>query len=571
MKLLMVALVLCAGLVSGAHASDAEFEALANSYIDLLMKANPEWATQIGDHRFDGMLTDMSADAIAARTQMHKNMLAKLRAIDPTSLSETNRVDYEILVSNVERMIFQAEELRDHEWNPLVYNLGGAIYPLIARDFAPLADRLESVRERLEGFPAALEHAKANLENPPRVHTETAIQQNQGTIALVESDLDRFVDEAPGMREKLAPARAAAVGALRAYGEWLEKDLLPRSNGDFRLGDDLWRKKLRYSLDSDLSREQILQRATADLSATQKTMYETALPLFKKYFPDRKDPAALADVEAVNKAVLDHLAEERPNNDTIVDLARKTLADATDFVRTHKLVTLPGEPVRLIVMPEFQRGVAVAYCDSPGPLDKNLETFFAISPTPKDWSAERTESFFKEYNDYMLDDLTVHEAMPGHYLQLAHSNAFTAPTMVRAIFQSGPFVEGWAVYAEKVMADAGFGGPEVRMEQLKMRLRVIINAIIDQKIHTEGMTEEQAVAMMKDEGYQEDGEAAGKWRRACLTSTQLSTYFVGSAEVEDIHDAYLKAHPKATPREIHDRMLSFGSPSPKYVRTLLGL
>jgi uncharacterized protein (DUF885 family) len=161
--------------------------------------------------------------------------------------------------------------------------------------------------------------------------------------------------------------------------------------------------------------------------------------------------------------------------------------------------------------------------------------------------------------------------MPGHYLQLAHSNAFTAPTLVRAVFQSGPFVEGWAVYAEKVMADAGFGGPEVRMEQLKMRLRVIINAIIDQKIHTEGMTEEDAIAMMKNDGYQEDGEAAGKWRRACLTSTQLSTYFVGSAEVEDIARDYARAHPSATALEIHDRMLSFGSPAPQYVRMLLDL
>jgi uncharacterized protein (DUF885 family) len=227
--------------------------------------------------------------------------------------------------------------------------------------------------------------------------------------------------------------------------------------------------------------------------------------------------------------------------------------------------------VKLIVMPEFQRGVAVAYCDAPGPMEKELETFYAISPTPEDWSEERTESFFREYNNYMLYDLTVHEAMPGHYLQLSHSNRFEAPTMIRSIFYSGLFVEGWAVYSEKVMAEAGFGGPQLRMQQLKMRLRVIINAIIDQKIHTEGMTEDQAIAMMMEQGFQEDGEASGKWRRACLTSTQLSTYFVGSAEVEDIVEAYRGKHGgKVDQKKMHDTMISFGSPSPRFVRQMMG-
>jgi uncharacterized protein (DUF885 family) len=232
---------------------------------------------------------------------------------------------------------------------------------------------------------------------------------------------------------------------------------------------------------------------------------------------------------------------------------------------------VPKEPVKVIVMPEFQRGVAVAYCESPGPLEPHADTFFSIAPTPKDWTTERTESFFKEYNDKMLQNLTVHEAMPGHYLQGAHSNQFKSPTLVRAIFSSGLFAEGWAVYTEKIMADAGFGGPEVHMQQLKMRLRVIINSIIDQKIHTEGMTEQDAMAMMMNEGYQEDGEAAGKWRRACLTSTQLSTYFVGSAEVEGIRAAYEAKNKKVDVQKMNDTILSFGTPSPKYIKRSMGL
>jgi uncharacterized protein (DUF885 family) len=245
---------------------------------------------------------------------------------------------------------------------------------------------------------------------------------------------------------------------------------------------------------------------------------------------------------------------------------------ATDFVRAKQLVTLSDAPLKIIVLPEFQRGVAVAYCSPPGALEPNGETFYKVSPTPANWTAERKRSFFREYNDYMLHDLTVHEAMPGHYLQLAHANKFKAPTLVRAIFWSGPFVEGWAVYTERVMADAGFGGPEVRMQQLKMRLRSIINAILDQKVHTAGMTEKEAMDLMMQRGFQEEGEAAGKWRRVCQSSTQLSTYFVGAAEHDDLRAAAEKKEGAAfNLKRYHDRVLSYGSPGVKFVRQEMGL
>ena len=230
-------------------------------------------------------------------------------------------------------------------------------------------------------------------------------------------------------------------------------------------------------------------------------------------------------------------------------------------------------------MPEFQRGVAIAYCDAPGALAKNEATFYAIAPTPTDWAAARKESFYREYNDYMLQDLTIHEAMPGHYLQLTLGNRFQAPTLVRGVFTSGMFAEGWATYAEQFMAAAGYGGPEVRMQQLKMRLRLIINSLLDQGIHTAGMTEKDAMDLMVHEGFQEEGEAAGKWRRACLTAAQLSTYFVGNAEVNDlVRD--LRAKPRGggagemAPEEVqamHDRMLTLGTAAPRYLRVLLGL
>ncbi|MEK9135867.1 MAG: DUF885 domain-containing protein, partial [Bacteroidota bacterium] len=507
-------IVLCAVLVSciPRQTEDQKFESLAKNYIENLLQMKPEWATSLGDHRYDNRLSDYSATGINADRQLNQTYLASLAAIDVNQLSATNKIDYKILKTNLESWLFQIDTLRDYEWNPLNYNVGGAIYGLLAREFAPVKDRLLSVKERLKGVPMVLAAAKANLKNPPKIHTETAIRQNPGTISMIRDELKTYLDQVPELKEEFAPIQAEAVRALEEYGQWLEKDLLPNANGDFRIGDEKYRRKLFYSLESDLTKEDILKSGEEDLKKTQATMYETALPLHKKLFPKVTDAKKLEDKQGVIKAVLNKLADTHPTNATIVDLAKQYLQSTTDFVRSNNLMTVPDEPVKIIVMPEFQRGVAVAYCDAPGPLEKNGETFYSISPTPADWTRERVESFFREYNNYMLEDLTIHEAMPGHYLQLAHANKFKAPTMVRAIFGSGTFIEGWATYAEQVMVERGYGGPEVKMQQLKMRLRLIINSIIDQKIHTAGMTEKEAMDMMMTEGFQEEGEAAGKWR-----------------------------------------------------------
>jgi uncharacterized protein (DUF885 family) len=313
-----------------------------------------------------------------------------------------------------------------------------------------------------------------------------------------------------------------------------------------------------------------LNVAEKELKITQANIYETALPLYRQYFPDAKITAT-KDQKHVITAVLNTLAEQRPNNETIVPKARESLAACIEFVKANDLITVPTEPLEIIVMPEFQRGVAVAYCDAPGALEEKGQTFYAISPTPADWSAERIESFFREYNDYMLENLTVHEAVPGHYLQLMHANKFAAPTKIRSLFASGTFIEGWATYAEQFMADAGYVGPELKMQQLKMRLRLIINALIDGRIHGDDMQEEEALKLMMEEGFQEEGEAVGKWRRACLTSAQLSTYFVGNMEINDIRNTYEAKYGGENVKEMHDRMLSFGSPAPKYVKQLLEL
>ena len=556
-----------------ATPQDEEFQKIASDYIEEELTANPEQATELGDHRFDSQLTDYSAQARAKELATQKEFRDKLNAIDGSQLTGANNIDFRILKQNINYQIFRAEELKEPEWDPLVYmqSLANSLYLLVARDFAPPEQRIPNLRQRMEAIPRVIAQAKANLQHPPRIHTETAIEQAQGAINLVREGLAPLLDRVPQMKKELAPLQEKTTAVLEEYKKWLEKDLLPRSDGDFRLGVDKFRKKLRFALASDLSMEEIMKRAQLDLEQTQTAIYETARPLYKKYFPEADQPA-LADKKEVTATVLNKLAEQHPDDNTIVGYAQKIVGEATDFVRSHNLVTIPDTPLDVIVMPEFKRGQAIAYCDASGPLEKNGKTFFAVAPTPNDWSKQRKESFFREYNNYMVRDLSVHEAMPGHYLQLAHANEFRAPTLVRAILKSGTFIEGWAVYCEQMMAEQGYGGPEVKMQQLKMRLRAICNAILDQRIHAGNMSEPEAMDLMMKEGYQQEGEAVAKWKRARLTSTQLSTYFVGVTEHLDLRDrAKKKAGASFDQKKYNDQVISYGSPPVKYVRELMGL
>jgi uncharacterized protein (DUF885 family) len=553
---------------------DEQFEKIAKDYVESILAAQPEFATELGDHRFDDQLSDYSPAARERRLARAKQFRDAVKEFsDISKLTGANQVDARILAENIDNEIFELEELKESDWNPLVYNqsLANSLYLLVARDFDTAEKRILNLRKRMEAIPRVIEQAKQNVRHPPRVHTETAIEQIQGAINLVREGLSPLLERAPRMKKDLAPLQEKTAKALNEYKQWLQKDLLPRSDGDFRIGADKFRKKLRFALASDLSMEEIMKRAQADLQQTQTAIYETALPLYKKYSPNA-NASDLADKKRVTTAVLDKLAEQHPDDNTIVGYCQKVVGEATDYVKKHDLVTVPEKPLDVIVMPEFKRGTGIAYCDSPGPLEKNGKTFFAVEPTPKDWTKQRKESFYREYNNYMIRDLTVHEAMPGHYLQLAHANEFKAPTMVRAIFRSGTFVEGWAVYTEQMMAEAGYGGPEVKMQQLKMRLRGICNAILDQSIHAGNLSEQQALDLMMKEGFQQEGEAVAKWKRARLTSAQLSTYFVGVSEHLDLRDkAKAKAGASFDLKKYNDQVLTFGSPPVKYVRELMGL
>jgi uncharacterized protein (DUF885 family) len=557
--------------------TDEAFQNLADEYISDLTNLSPVYATSIGDHSADDELDQVDAAARAESLTLLREYQAALVALDRDELSRANQVDAELLLHEIESNIWSTETLQEWAWNPLYYvNIsGGAIYGLLSRDFAPTDKRLVSATSRLEQIPRFLMQARDSIEpgRVPKIHAETAIAQNAGLNSIIENMIVPQMDVLSSeQRERLNAAIETAKNALADHQTWLEEDLLPRANGDFRIGAALYDTKLAFALNSPLSRKEITARAEQEYETVRNEMYEVAKVVYLKThpmttFPDSPDEPYK---QAIIRAALEEAYQELPPRDGIVAIAKEQLQEAIDFVVERNVVTMPEEPVEIIIMPEFQRGVSVAYLDPPGPLDRDQPAFYAVAPLPDDWTEEQIQSFLREYNIYSIQDLTIHEGVPGHYLQLALSNRY--PSALRSVLWSGPFVEGWGVYAEQMMIEAGYqdNDPLMKLINLKWYLRAITNAIIDSAIHVDGMTREAAMKLMVEGGFQEEREAAGKWIRAQLTSAQLSTYFVGYQEHIEMRAAVEELWgDEFTLRRYHDQALSYGSPPVRFVRALM--
>ena len=558
-------------------AADAAFAEFSQRVLQQWMALSPVSATQIGDHRYDTRLDDVSAAGIAATAKATQALLDELTAFDTAQLSRENQVDAAILRNQLQGDLFHSQTLADWQWDPQFYAglAGSAIYSLMAREFAPLPERLVSATARMEQIPLVLAAARANLDpaRVPKIHAETVARQNPGLLTLVDTFITPHLDQLDGeQRSRLEAAIATLKTAVAEHQDWLDNQLVPTATGDFRIGAELYDAKLRFALDSELSRAEIGQRAQAELDRVRAQMYGIAQRVLagRDTAPATPDNPTAAQQQAAIEAALELAYADRPARDAVVPDARAALDVATAFVAEHDLMTLPDAPVEIILMPEFQRGVAVAYCDSPGPLDKHLKTFYAVSPIPDGWNDAQVDSFLREYNSRMIHLLSIHEGTPGHYLEGWHSAKH--PSTLRAVLRSGLFAEGWAVYTERMMQQHGYmdSDPLFQLVQLKFYLRTIANAILDQGVHVEGWSREQAMQLMVRDTFQQESEAAGKWVRAQLSSAQLPTYFVGAQEHFDTRAAAEQAWGKDFDlKTYHDRMLSFGAPPVRYARQLL--
>ena len=574
---LVIISVLLGTVTTATATTDEAFQNLAGRYIGDLSNFSPVNATLIGDHSADDKLDDVDAAARAQKKTLLTEYIAALNALNIDEMSRANQIDAEILRNQLESDLWAMDELQEWAWNPLYYVdlSGSAIYGLVARDFAPIDQRLANVATRLEQMPRFLEQARASLapERVPKIHAETAVRQNPGLASIIDTMvIPKMGVLSDAGRKRLNVAIELAKRAVADHQTWLEEELLPRSAGDFRIGAELYDIKLAFSLSSPLSRREITARAEQEYETVRNAMYEVAKTIYEKLhpytaFPDDPDESYK---QTIIRAALEQAYEQLPPRDGIVAVAKQQLQQATDFVIEHNIVTMPDVPVEIIIMPEFRRGISVAYLDPPGALDRDQTAFYAVAPLPTDWTDDQVRSFLREYNLYSIQDLTMHEGVPGHHLQLALSNRY--PSVLRAVLGSGPFIEGWAVYAEQMMIAEGYldHDPLMKLINLKWTLRGITNAIIDSAIHVDGMTRDAAMTLMIEGGFQEEREAAGKWVRAQLSSAQLSTYFVGFQEHIELRKAVQEAWgDEFTLRRYHDQVLSYGSPPVKYVRALM--
>lgn len=562
---------------AGDAAVDAAFADLSKRALDTWMQLSPVSATQIGDHRYDSELDDLSAAGQQKTVAAYKALLGELDKIEVAKLGRENQVDAAILRNQLQSEIWNAEVLQSGKWDPQLYNgiAGSAIYGLMAREFAPLPERLKAATARMEKLPAIFAQARENLDpaRVPKIHAETVAKQNKGILSIVDTFITPHIGELPQADQQRL--QAAIDGLKKAVDEqqtWLDKTLVPNAKGDFRIGAEKYDQKLKFALSSSLSRQEIGERARAELKRVREDMYGIAQTVLKDKPGAPEMPAQPTDEQQQKaiEAALELAYADKPARDKVVDDAKAALEQSTAFVREHDLVTLPDAPVDIILMPEFQRGVAVAYCDSPGPLDKNLKTFYAVSPIPDDWNEKQVDSFLREYNSRMIHLLSIHEGTPGHYLEGWHSAKF--PSTLRAVLRSGLFAEGWAVYTERMMQEQGYlnNDPLFHLVQLKFYLRTISNAILDQGVHVDNWDREKAMHLMTHDAFQQESEAAGKWVRAQLTSAQLPTYFVGAQEHFDTRKAVQeKLGDKFNLKAYHDQVLSYGAPPVRFARQLM--
>ena len=520
-----------------------DFRARTDAFLSEFLALQPTAATLIGEHAYDAQWPDMSAAGRRGRIAFADRWLAEFRGF--ADLSHDDAIDRDLLVQQLDAMRFGDLDLREEAWSPLewVYLLGGGLFGLVSREFAPLADRLASVAGRLEGIAAVVDGAIEEIgpvgERPvARFHTEKALEQLPGVIELADEALalaeDAENDDAavaavlPRLRSAAERARAE-MDRLEGH---LREEVLPRSEGEGRLGARLFAEKMRHTMRSDqLTPQRILEQAERDYGVVRAEMVRIAAELWPAWFLGTEPPA---DEQQLVRGVLDAIAADHPPSEALLDFCREELTRVEAFCREHDLIGLADEPLDIRWTPTFLRAFGGAMLDSPGPLDRTEKAFFAITPVPEDWPEERKESYLREDNARMLRLLTIHEAVTGHSLAGVSGNR--PPSMLRTIFGSGLFHEGWAVYVTQVMMDVGYGAedPSLMLVHWKFYLRSITNAIIDARIHVHGMTGDEAVQLMVEGGFQEEAEARNKFDRARLSSTQLSTYFAGSMEFWDI-------------------------------------
>ncbi|MDP5145244.1 DUF885 domain-containing protein [Shewanella sp. ULN5] len=548
------------------------FADFSQAFIDDLWQLSPTWAMYNGKHVNDGYLevpNQASRDKTLAFVAKHK---AQLATFDQKSLTANELIDYKLLENLVNNFEWDINTFKSWQWDPSSYNVAGGFAQIINEDFAPFDERLVSVIARLEHVPAYYQAARDNINNPTLPHTQLAIQQNQGAFSVLSEDLAAKVSVSglTDEQKQLFNSRfTAAKTAINQHIEWLkalESTLQTEGARDFRIGEALYEQKFALDIQAGMTAKQLFEKAVADKNRVQAEMAKITHDIWSKHIATPKPE----DDKLAIRQLIDVLSSNHVKRENFVDDVRQQIPELVKFVNDKKLITLdPNKPLVVRETPEYMRGFAGASISAPGPYEKGSNTYYNVTPLDG-MSDESAESYLREYNHWILQVLNIHEAIPGHYTQLVYSNE--SPSLVKSLFGNGAMVEGWAVYTERMMLEEGYGNfePEMWLMYYKWNLRVIANTILDYSIQVKGMGEEEAIALMENEAFQQRAEAEGKWRRATLSQVQLTSYYSGYREIYDFREELKNEQGEAFDlKQFHETFLSYGSAPVKYIRQLM--
>lgn len=552
-----------------AQSQRQDFEDLKTDFIENLWRLYPEWATSSGYYKFNHVLSIPNEAYRQKQLEFSKAGLVKLQAIGLNKLTLSDQTDYFLMRDFMQSIPWQINILKDYEWNPSNYNVSGDFSFILNTEYAPLVDRLNSINEKLKSVPAYFEQAKNNIKNPTIEHTRLSIDQNRNSLNVFEEEIPAAVEKSSlneQQKLELYDNCKKAKSAIENYVRFLEKLDNPNPR-NFRLGKELYAQKFINNIQSEHSAAEIYQMAIERKKYLHAQMYATTKTLWKDYFASTTMPK---DTLLAIKMMIDTLSVQHVKAEDFQSSIEKHIPLLVDFINRKQLIYLdPNKPLEVRKEPAYMAGVAGASISSPGPYDKNGKTFYNVGSL-EGWTADKQESYLREYNNYILQILDIHEAIPGHYTQGVYANQ--SPSLIKTILGNGTMIEGWAVYAELMMLENGYGNntPEMWLMYYKWNLRSTCNTILDIGVHMQNMSQEDALDLLIRQAFQQQAEANGKWNRVQLSSVQLCSYFTGFKEIIDLREAYknLKGN-RYTVKEFNEKFLGYGSVPVKYIKELM--
>ena len=564
--------------------ANVKFAKLSEEFIHETLALSPSSASQAGYHQhvdpktgktiaLDALLDDVSAAGVAEQRRVNAQWRERFRTETPlASLGVEDAADWQLIDDQIALTLLELDRIQNYKHNPTFYVelLGGALFQPLTDDFAPEDVRLGHILSRIAASPHFLDQARSQLVDADPIFIKVAIEENDGNIDLIENTIAPAIPAGSKLKARFDKVAPRAVEAVKNFSRWLQDDLAKRkTDRTWRLGKELYAEKFRLVMETPVSSDQVLADAEHELKKTRAEMLQIALPLHKQYFPDHDDHASLSAQDRENKVigeVLQRISEDHPKRDDLMQTVKDDLASIRQFIIDKKIVSLKSrDNLKVIPTPPFMRGIySVAGFHSAPPLDPNAEAQYWITPIDPKTPEDRAESKLREYNNWVLKWLTIHEALPGHYVQAEHANEIQPVTrrLARGLYGNGAYGEGWAEYIAQVMMQQGFADsdPRYRISYLKVWLRGVGNAILDVRMQTMKMTDDQAMSFMMNDAFQTRAEAEGKLQRAKLSSTQLPTYYVGTSEWWRLRRAYEAARGKDfTLADFHDRALDQGA------------